>query len=403
MKGKIREERESQLLSILNKRGLIEQKGIKYILFMSYLWLYKFARRKYFQIKFLFSSNDIPRNLPKNKLKILVHINGGVGDAVISRLMLKKIREVFPKARACIFLCCKNKAIFDVFFKKEDLADFYVNRGYFLRNYDIVISGCSYMEYEHIKKGVLENLDSNEIKIIKCGIERQKELSPFIKGDPSTDLLFAKTALKLKLNRYTLPLYMLGFDMQNSNLREIPLNINFKEKEILNKFNLLDRKYITIHYDNNEKKVKDFAPTRVWPKENWQEFVKLFKQKYKDILVVQIGGTINFDFVDLCLNNKTSLTELCVILKNAQLHLDGESAIVHIAACVDTKSIVFFGPTVKEYFAYPKNINIKSDKCCNCMWVKKLWRSACPLGYKTALCLKSIKPQQILDKIEEIL
>ena len=392
--------RKKELLKKLNRFGLVNRKGIKYILFMLYLNLYKFARRKYFQIK------EFPSNLKiikTDKLYILVHINGGVGDAVISRLMLKEIRRIFPKTKAFIFLCCKNKATFEAFFKKEDLADFYVNRGYFLKSYDIVISGCSYMEYEYIKKGVLENLDSNEIKIIKCGIERQKELSPFIDGDPYTDLLLAKTALKLGLNRYTLPLYMLGFDIRNSNLREIPLKLNFKEKEILNKFNLSGKKYITIHYDNNEKKIKDFRPTRAWPKAKWQEFVELFKQKYKDILVVQIGGTINFDFVDLCLNNKTSLTELSVILKKSLLHIDGESALVHIAACVNTKSLVLFGPTVKEYFAYPQNINIKSDKCCDCMWVTKTWRSACPLGYKIAPCMKEITPQQILTKIKGIL
>jgi ADP-heptose:LPS heptosyltransferase len=392
--------RKKELLKKLNRFGLVNRKGIKYILFMLYLNLYKFARRKFFQIKEFPFNLRLPRT---NKLRVLVHINGGLGDAVISRLMLREMRQMFPAEKFSIFLCCKNKQTFDIFFKEEGFADFYVSRGYFLRNYDIVISGCSYMEYEYIDKQIFDNSDKKIVQFIKCGLERQKELSPFIKSDPYTDLLLAKTALKLGLNRYTLPLYMLGFDIQNSSLREIPLKINFEEKEILNKFKLESKKYITIHYDNNEKPAKDFRPTRVWPKENWQEFVKLFKQTYKDILIVQVGGTIDFGFADLCLNNKTSLAELCVILKNAKLHIDGESALVHIAACVDTKSIVLFGPTIKDYFAYPKNINIKSDKCCDCMWVKKLWRSACPLGYKIAPCMKAITPQEVLNQIEKIL
>ena len=197
--------REKDLIAKLNRRGLIDRKGIKYALFLLQRTLYKFAKRKYFQIKFC------PSNLHKHKtdkIKILIHINGGVGDAVISRLLLKNLREIFPKEQAVIFLCCKNKETFETFLKQEDLADFYVNRGYFLSFYDIVISGCSYMEYEYIKKGIIKKLPKNTADIIINGLKRQKEFAPFIKGDPYTDKLLAQKALSMGLNRYTLPLYM---------------------------------------------------------------------------------------------------------------------------------------------------------------------------------------------------
>ena len=256
------------------------------------------------------------------------------------------------------------------------------------------------MEYEYIRKGIMEKLPKNTTNIITNGLKRQNEFAPFIKGDPYTDKLLAQKALSLGLNRYNLPLYMLGFSVQNSTLKNIISPINLKEKEILKKFNLQSKKYITIHYDNAEKTVQDCRPTRVWPKQNWQEFVKLFKQQYPDILIIQTGSKINFDFVDLCLNNKTTLTELMAILKNSLLHIDGESALVHIAACVNTRSIVMFGPTVKDYFAYPQNINIKTNDCTSCMWVTKNWRSACPLGYKIAPCMNNIAPTQIMKEVE---
>ena len=259
------------------------------------------------------------------------------------------------------------------------------------------------MEYEYIRKGIIRKLPKNTADIIRNGLKRQDEFSPFIKGDPYTDKLLAQKALSMGLSRYTLPLYMLGFNAQNSTLKNIISPITLEEKETLKKFNLQNKKYITIHYDNAEKKIKDFSPTRVWPKNNWQEFVKLFKQKYPDILIVQAGSKINFDFVDVCLNNKTTLTELMAILKNSLLHIDGESALVHIAACVNTKSIVMFGPTIKDYFAYPQNINIKTDDCTPCMWVTKYWRSACPLGFKTAPCMQAISANKVLEEVKKIL
>ena len=400
MEESIQTKREKALIEKLSQKGLIKRRGIKYFLFMLYLGIYKFAKTKYFQIKFF------PSNLYRyktDKLKILVHINGGVGDAVISRILLKNLREIFPKENALIFLCCKNKQTFETFFKQENLADFYVNRGYFLNSYDIVISGCSYMKYEHIRKGIMERLTVNTASIIKNGLKRQKDFAFFINGDPYTDKLLAQRALSLGLTRYTLPLYMLGFEVQNSSLKNLISNIDLQEKEILQKFNLSNKKYITVHYDNAEKQIKNFTPTRVCPQNNWQEFAKLFKQQYPEILIVQIGSKTNFDFVDLCLNDKTTLTELMAILKNSLLHIDGESALVHIAACVNTKSIVMFGPTEKDYFAYQQNVNIKANECTACMWVTKNWRSACPLGYKIAPCMKNISPTQVLAEVKKLL
>ena len=196
---------------------------------------------------------------------------------------------------------------------------------------------------------------------------------------------------------------MLGFNVQNSSLKNLISNTNLQEKETLQKFNLSNKKYITVHYDNAEKQIKNFTPTRVWPKNNWQKFAQLFKRQYPEILIVQIGSKTNFDFADLCLNNKTTLTELMAILRNSLLNIDGESALVHIAACVNTKSIVMFGPTEKDYFAYQQNVNIKTNDCTACMWVTKNWRSACPIGYKIAPCMDSISPTQILNEVKKIL
>lgn len=395
MARSVQTKREKALLSKLNKKGLIKRKSIKFFLFMSYLALYKFARRKYFQIKEFPSNLRLPKT---NKLRILVHINGGLGDALCTRNLLNSIREICPADKVEIYFCCKNKEIFDTFFKKENLADFYISRGYFLRNFDLVLSGCTYLEYERFDKTKISRLAPQFLPVLEKGLQRQKEYNFFIKGDPYTDKLLTEKMISLCLNRINTPLFFAGFEKQDT-----PLTLKTVDKQTLNKYKLKGKKYIVIHYENCEKKIKDFDPTRPWPKNNWENFLKLFKQNYPDILTVQIGGKIALPSVDICLCNKTNLEELTQIINSAVFFIGGEGGLAHLAGFLKKKGIVLYGPNSEKFLSYPQNINLNSNICTSCIWVTKHWRSACPLGYKTAPCMLAITPEKVMAEVKKLL
>ena len=395
MEGSVQTNRENNLLIKLSRKGLINRKGIRYFLFMLYLSLYKFLRNKYFQIK------EFPSNLyirKTNKLRVLVHINGGLGDALCARNLLASLRKICPKEKAEIYLCCKNKEIFETFFQKENLADYYISRGYFLYNFDLVLSGCTYLKYEKYNETKINSLLPQLLSIIKTGLKRQEEFSFFIKGDPYTDKLFTEKMISLNLNKINTPLFFAGFKREKP-----PLLFNIKTDETLNKHNLKNKRYIVIHYENCEKQISNYYPTRPWPKNNWESFIKHFKEIFPEILIVQISGSIALSEADLCLCGKTNLQELAQIINGAILFIGGEGAPAHLAGFLGKKSIILYGPSRAEFLAYPQNINLCAEVCTTCVWVTKNWRSACPLGYKTAPCMSNINPIQVLTEVKKLL
>ena len=118
---------------------------------------------------------------------------------------------------------------------------------------------------------------------------------------------------------------------------------------------------------------------------------------------MQVSGNIALPQADLCLCNKTNLLELTQIINNSLLFIGGEGAPAHIAAFLGKKSIILYGSSRAEFFAYPHNINLCSETCTTCVWVTKYWRSACPLGHKIAPCMSAITPNTIMAEAKKLL
>jgi ADP-heptose:LPS heptosyltransferase len=104
--------------------------------------------------------------------------------------------------------------------------------------------------------------------------------------------------------------------------------------------------------------------------------------------------------MNLC--GKTTFGELLVLLKMAHYHIDSECGMVHLRHFLSAKpSIVLFGPTKKDFYAYPENINISSDICIGCEWIHERWRTQCLKTGDKAMCLKTIQPLFVVQKIRE--
>lgn len=128
----------------------------------------------------------------------------------------------------------------------------------------------------------------------------------------------------------------------------------------------------------------------------------MIKNKYKDILLVQIGSKndIIINNIDICLNGKTTFLESLVLIKFSLFLADCESGLVHYNHCLHGKSLVLFGPTPIKYFSYSQNVNIKSSICNNCMWIDKDWLHNC-INYSYPKCMASISPKEVFNISEK--
>jgi ADP-heptose:LPS heptosyltransferase len=177
----------------------------------------------------------------------------------------------------------------------------------------------------------------------------------------------------------------------------LALHLKYKKKS-LEKFNIKNgMKYISVQYGYGGQGKND--DLKCWSSENWKKFINIFKSKFKDISVVQVGiSHEKLQNVDINVARKTSFDELCSVLKNSLLHIDIDGACSHISWALGTKSIVLFGPTDAKYSMYPGNINIMSSICGNC-WNRF---GKCIIGQeKPSVCVNSIKPEFVAQKAIE--
>ena len=95
------------------------------------------------------------------------------------------------------------------------------------------------------------------------------------------------------------------------------------------------------------------------------------------------------------------LKETASVISEASLHIDTDSGLVHIAACLGTVCAVIFGPTNALYCSYSENINISPRLCGNCWWSFYDWMNACPKGLNAPECMNSIEPNDIIKEIKQ--
>ncbi|GEM_PF-1215231 len=157
--------------------------------------------------------------------------------------------------------------------------------------------------------------------------------------------------------------------------------------------------YITVHHGWDTSNDDQNTPVKCWPLEHWQRFVQVFKQRFPNIKVVQLGAQTATDIsgVDVSLVNKTTFKQACSVLAEALLHVDADGGFTHVSRIFGTKTIVLFGPTNSEFTAYRENINIKSGTCGNCAYVTRKWEHLCPRGFSKPICMHSITPEFVMQ------
>lgn len=183
--------------------------------------------------------------------------------------------------------------------------------------------------------------------------------------------------------------------------KDIPFTFTESDYLVWRKHELDKKQYITINravdgkYNANHPKL--------WPLSNYNELVEQIKQAYPDLWVIQIGSDDQFGRikgVDLDLLGKTSLAECAVLLNHACLHIGPEGGLIHLNHLVKGTSVVLFGPTCPEIFAYDENINISKRRCAvSCDCAIPGWAQGCILDQEVAVCMRDITVESVFSEV----
>ena len=337
---------------------------------------------------------------PTGDLQVLVHIKGGIGDVCMTRVLIKKLREVVPNAR--IYFAYDHKNIVDMVFS-DGLIDEFCSNKYIPESFDLVISGCHLLMYDFINEGRIKKLAPHLWPFIEKGLDVQRCFKPFATYTPYLDGQLAEIAIAHGGSRITNLGWFTGLEVHQNDPAPLALDETMT-KRTLDRLGLTKDTYITIHDGINPHTDPTHSDrTRNWPRSYWEQLVKLLKQQFAHIKIVQLGGNTSepFDFVDLSLVGKTAIADLPHVLKGARLHLDGESGMVHLANLTQTPCVVLFGPSKAAYLGYSRNTNIEAPFCGGCMNITKHWMTHCMLGYPPEKqCLASITPQVVFDAVQ---
>lgn len=227
-------------------------------------------------------------------------------------------------------------------------------------------------------------------EMYKSWLSNHDEWKLIIKNHPTMANEMAKKSLNLGQTRWTFPFFFIGKEYKK-----------FDYPYKLNDIKAPD-KFITIHdgFDATNH-YKFMRSTKSWDIEYWAEFIKLFKQKYPDIHVVQLGGIKHQKIkgVDINFAGQLSFEKSLEYLNSSLIHIDGDSGLVHARRLFNKQSIVLFGATNIDYFGYPENINIAPKYCGDCWWKNRDWMENCKEGHITPKCMDSILPIDVLNKI----
>lgn len=151
--------------------------------------------------------------------------------------------------------------------------------------------------------------------------------------------------------------------------------------------------------------------TKKWLKEYFAELCDLLHDSFQKPIML-IGGQADYKLCQWISQNtkaetwntagKFTFRQSADLLSRCKILVTNDSAPLHLGVSVQTRVLAIFGPTVKEFGFYPYGDNhqvIGHDVYCRPCGIHG--GRKCPTG--TFSCMKSIKPDEILTQIQNML
>lgn len=357
----------------------------------------------------LFKKEHLKKNKNPETLNILFALYGGFGDFLINANFIYYFAKYIGKDKNIKIDVCSKKCDFEhcngvLQSGINGVDDIFLYDSYDKSTgYDIVFTMCTfvYTSYCNIKKINKINKKLYNLLMVHKAFKKNHQ------GRFLTAANMYKTAIAN--NKSMLQLSDVGELLGIKKDFDFPVPYPENEDEILEKFGLKDRIFITF----NRGICKNDAAaegTKMWSYDKTNELVKLIKEKYPEITLVQTGVSKDrcrlLNNIDINLIEKTDFDDIKVLIKNSFLHIDCEGGFAHLRNALKAKhpAIVLFGPTNPDLYGYDTNINIRKKEACPiyCDWVTAKWQTECLRddGGIPAPCMEAITIKEVFDTVD---
>lgn len=130
--------------------------------------------------------------------------------------------------------------------------------------------------------------------------------------------------------------------------------------------------------------------SRNWSLNKWKELINILKKENYKIIIAD--KSLRWDDNDLIFLNNKNLRDLFAIVSQVDIIVTLDSALLHIGASFNIRTVVLFGPTDYKIRIYPNCYEIHKETGCSPCWYKRC---------KELHCLKLITIKDVYDKIKE--
>ncbi|HKG94072.1 MAG TPA: glycosyltransferase family 9 protein, partial [Gemmatimonadaceae bacterium] len=337
--------------------------------------------------------------IPTETLTAAVRIDGGIGDVVLASAFLGAL---FDGLRRCEI---------DVFYHQPEAAKFALGGARFVRGvhsaaqfapnerrYDLSVRTAQFVRYAVRDAAKLQRVCPELAGRLREAAARLERVRGLADRQPALDGLWGRISVR-EGRTFLDNLGALGAlpVTRESELFLAPDPAAHRALET--HLGGPDARYVTVHdgFDNTMP-IAPGAATKCWPLEHWGRLVAGLRERHPGLRVVQLGAgkSRRIPGVDVSLVGRTTLHEAAWVLKNARLHVDTDSGLVHVARALHTPAVVLFGPTDAEYYGHAGNMNLAARACGNCWWSTPDWLARCPRGLARPECMESIAPEAVL-------
>lgn len=329
-------------------------------------------------------------------LRIAFYPTGGFGDYIISSKLLD---ELLSYSRCHIDVYCENMTFGAAIYGKRPNVTIvpYADYERCKSLYDLSLRVEHFVHVLACKPRRIAKISPEFMDVVEALGRSISHIRPDIGQQCFRENIHFKRCEIKGINRWT--------ELRHENVFAIAdqwsgVYLQKEGLENLRELGLDGCRYITINR-GADSMGRSTLQTKVWAKEYYEQFVELFKKKYRDIKVIQVGnkGNAKVEGADEYIFGE-SFETVKWILKRSLLHIDCEGGLVHLATQLATKCVVIFGPTPMHFYSYPQNINLMAGKCNNCMGTHADWAFSCYKGMKEPECMYSVTAEMVMDAIE---